>query len=35
MERKILLLGDPQLYEISDAIAPEELESSVPFFGHV
>ena len=32
MERKILLLGDPQLYEISDAIAPEELESLRPVF---
>jgi peptide deformylase len=30
MERKILLLGDPQLYEISDAVAPEELNALRP-----
>lgn len=30
MERKILLLGDPQLYEVSDEVTREELEALQP-----
>lgn len=32
MEREILLLGDPQLYEISEEVTREELESLRPVF---
>ncbi len=32
MERKILLLGDPKLYEISQEVVIEELESLRPVF---
>ena len=32
MERKILLLGNPKLYEISEEVKPEELESLRPVF---
>ncbi len=30
MERPILLLGDPKLYEVSEAVRPEELEALRP-----
>lgn len=32
MERKILLLGDPRLYEVSEKVRKEELESLKPVF---
>lgn len=32
MERKILLLGDPKLYEVSEEVKQEELESLRPIF---
>lgn len=32
MEREILLLGDPRLYEISEEVKKEELESLKPVF---
>lgn len=32
MEREILLLGDPRLYEVSEAVKPEEVESLRPVF---
>ena len=32
MEREILLLGDPQLYKISEKVAQEELEDLRPVF---
>ena len=32
MEREILLLGDPRLYEVSEKVKPEELESLRPVF---
>ncbi len=32
MEREILLLGDPGLYEISEEVRQEELESLGPVF---
>ncbi len=32
MERKILLLGDPRLYAVSEAVEPEELEGLRPVF---
>lgn len=32
MERKILLLGDPRLYEVSEEVRKEELESLKPVF---
>ena len=33
MEREILLLGDPRLYEISEEVKREELEELRPVFG--
>lgn len=32
MEREILLLGNPQLYEVSEEVKREELESLRPVF---
>lgn len=32
MEREILLLGDPRLYEVSEAVKQEELEQMRPVF---
>ena len=32
MEREILLLGDPKLYEISEPVRREELEELRPVF---
>lgn len=32
MEREILLLGDPRLYEVSEAVTHEELEALRPVF---
>lgn len=32
MERKILLLGDPKLYEVSEEVKSQELESLRPIF---
>ena len=32
MEREILLLGDPKLYEISEEVKREELEELRPVF---
>lgn len=32
MDRKILLLGDPRLYEVSEEVRREELESLKPVF---
>lgn len=32
MEREILLLGDPRLYEISEEVKKEELELLKPIF---
>ena len=32
MERKILLLGDPALYEVSEEVKEEELEGLMPVF---
>ena len=32
MEREILLLGNPKLYEVSESVKPEELEAMRPVF---
>ena len=32
MEREILLLGDPHLYEVSEEVRPEELDALKPVF---
>ena len=35
MERDILLLGNPRLYEISEEVKREELEECALFYGYV